>query len=296
MRPRIACLGHQVYFENHFCERQSRFFDVAWFNYDHYASMVYDELIRYRPDVTLIYRPELHDAQYLGRISGFKIGFSTEPLPKISRDGAVLNSSETDRRLAMIKRLQSVGFDRIYHYDQASRSFIERHRLPIDDYAVIPVNTNYFNPRRKQVAKWDVVFLGKATERRSRILGRLKNFNVRFLWVEHGVSSFELVHVFKRAKCILNVHADDIEALAPRVYLAAACGIPVLSDPTGENKFPFSRLVRTADMENLSVELINDCISDIDRSGVMSDSDYLEACVDEISVERFLLNAIEKLI
>lgn len=296
MKPRVACLGHRVYFENHFCELNSRFFEVRWFDYDHYSTSVYNDLRNYRPDITLIYRPELHRSNDLKTISGFKIGFSTEPLPKISADGSLKTSSETDRRLAMISSLERDGYNRIYHYDRGSRSYIEQSRLPIDDYAVIPVNTDYFNPDRARKPKWDILFLGKATERRSRILSRLKNHNLSFLWIEHGVSGSELGKLFKRARCILNIHADDIQALAPRVYLAAACGVPVLTDPTGDEDFPFSRLVRSFDMNDLSLELVESNIDDVVSSGVLSDETYLKACADDISVERFLMNAIEKIL
>ncbi len=298
MRPRVACLGHRVYFENHFCELKSRFFEVAWFDYDHFSNVVYDEIRFYRPDITLVYRPELHRASDLLAIPGYKIGFSTEPLPKIAIDGTVRASTETDRRLAMISHLQKAGFNRIYHYDKGSKSFIERAGLPIDDYAVIPVNTNYFNPQRilKPKPKWDILFLGKATERRSKILSRLKNHNVSFLWIEHGVSGSQLGRLFKRSGCILNIHADDIQALAPRVYLAAACGVPVLTDPTGDSDFPFSKLVRTTDMNELSLNVVKDNVEDVKDSGILSDREYLDKCLDDISVERFLINAINKII
>ncbi|KAB2788085.1 glycosyltransferase family 1 protein [Brucella anthropi] len=296
MKARVACLGHRVYFENHFCELKSRFFDVAWFDYDHFSNTVYRDIRAYRPDVTLIYRPELHKATDLVSISGYKIGFSTEPLPKMAIDGTIKTSSETDRRLAMISQLEKAGYNRIYHYDKGSKSFIELKGLPIDDYAVIPVNTNYFNPSRIPKPKWDILFLGKATERRSRILSRLKNHNVSFLWIEHGVSGSELGKLFKRSRCILNIHADDIQALAPRVYLAAACGVPVLTDPTGDADFPFSRLVRTVNMDELSIDLVMSNVNDVKSSGVLSDRDYLEKCLDDISVERFLMNAINKII
>ncbi|ASV84512.1 hypothetical protein CES85_5307 [Ochrobactrum quorumnocens] len=296
MKTRVACLGHRVYFENHFCELKSRFFDVAWFDYDHFSNVVYDDIRLFRPDITLIYRPELHKAANLTAIPGYKIGFSTEPLPKIAVDGTVKTSSETDRRLSMISHLQKDGFNRIYHYDKGSKSFIEQNGLPIDDYAVIPVNTNYFNPSRMPKQKWDILFLGKATERRSRILSRLKNHNVSFLWIEHGVSGSELGKLFKRSRCILNIHADDIQALAPRVYLAAACGVPVLTDPTGDTDFPFSRLVRTVDMNELSLNVVKYNVEDVKDSGVLSDREYLDRCLDDISVERFLMNTIDKII
>lgn len=296
MKPRVACLGHRVYFENHFCELKSRYFNVAWFDYDHFSTSVYSDLRNYRPDITLIYRPELHAAADLNSFTGYKVGFSTEPLPKITSDGFLKTSSETDRRLAMISNLQREGYNRIYHYDSGSRSYIDKCNLPIDDYSVIPVNTDFFNPTHVRKPKWDVLFIGKATDRRLRILSRLKNHNLSFLWIEHGVSGAELGKLFKRSRCILNIHADDIQALAPRVYLAAACGVPVLTDPTGDTDFPFSRLVRTIDMNELSPDLLKSSVEDVHNSGVLSDKDYLDKCLDEISVERFLMNAIEKIL
>lgn len=292
-KPKVACLGHDIYFENHYCEKSTEKYDVGWFSFDHFSGGYYKELTRFRPDVTLVFRPELHDGVNVKSIPGLKIGFSTEPMPKIS-NGAIQRSSETDRRMRMLEHLNFQAFDAVYHYDQNSSSFAQSLGLRFSGFHRIPINTDLFHPFNKPPANWDVVFVGKATQRRIEILQILKSYNLTFLWIEHGISGKSLAEVFRRSKCILNIHADDITALEPRVYLAAACGVPVLSDPYGNETFPMDDYVRVMNMTDLSVSAIRSTISEIGAATKNQSPKQLSHKLRMMSTEHFVGRLINK--
>lgn len=296
MRPRLACVGHKLYFQNHFCEKSSSVFDVTWIDFDHYSTVHYSRLLDARPDVTLFFRPELHDGMALRAIPGVKIGVSSEPFPKlIGRD--LQRSSETDRRVATFKRLPREAFDRLYHYDVMSKEYCESSGMNFDGYGLLPINIDWFAPARApRKPRWDMVFVGKATPRRQRILDRLKNVNREFLWIEHGVTGRNMAEIFKRSACVVNIHADDIVALEPRVYLAAACGVPVLSEPTGSENYPFKDFVVEQELDELSWDVIDAAVAKVKvRTGSVETAELQER-LRHVSGTQYVLRALREVI
>jgi hypothetical protein len=59
----------------------------------------------------------------------------------------------------------------------------------------------------------------------------LRSSRLTFIWIAHGCHGRMLASLFRRSKIVLNIHADAKDAFEPRVYLAAACGALVLSEP-----------------------------------------------------------------
>lgn len=294
MKQRLACVGHRVYFQNHFCERSSDVFDVTWIDFDHYSTIHYARLREARPDVTVIFRPELHDATALRAIPGVKIGVSSEPFPKlIGRE--LWRSSETDRRLAIFKQLSHDAFDGLYHYDVMSKAYCESAGMRFDGFGPLPINIDWFSPgRAARKPLWDMVFVGKVTPRRQRLLDPLKNVNRDFLWVEHGITGQAMSEIFKRAACVVNIHADDIVALEPRVYLAAACGVPVLSEPTGTSGYPFEDFVVEQALDELSWDIIDAATATVrQRTSGMMVEDFRER-LWQASGTQYVLRALRE--
>jgi len=291
---RVACVGHDIYFKNHFVERSAVGLEVEWFDFDHFTTDFYADLRAFQPDVTLIYRPELHRADQLNSLAGIKIGFSTEPLPKLSFDGEVRRSEEINRRVAVFRDIAWHAFNAVYHYDVASRSFCEKHGYPFAGYRILPVNTDYFAPRWSSRKLWDALFIGKATPRRQRILDRLKIYNRKFLWIEHGINGRELAALFHRARCVINIHADHLVALEPRVYLATAAGVPVLSDPLTTMDFPSAELVHIDDLDNLSFEMIDRAVEKT-AAAAQQISEASGRSPNALSGRAFIVNAIDRL-
>jgi len=96
----------------------------------------------------------------------------------------------------------------------------------------MPIDTEVFHPPQIQRSRpYDVCFVGKATSHRIAVLDFLRSSSLKFLWVAHGVSGRDLAHIFRRSRLVLNIHADGVPALEPRLYLAAACGCQVITEP-----------------------------------------------------------------
>lgn len=228
---RIAAVGHFTYFANHFPEYWEsdpnvRCFDVNEQDYNFLLAVA-----NFRPHLTLFYRPELYPPELVRRIPGKKIGFLSEPLPSLI-DGALIHSDETRVRAAIYQRMDWSTYDAVFYYDEGKRPTVTRLGWPVRDFMPLPIDTRHFKPTARARAI-DVCFVGKATARRMSILDSFRYQRRRFVWIAHGVYGSQLARLFQRSKVVVNVHADNLAALEPRVVLAASCGCAVLTETLG---------------------------------------------------------------
>jgi hypothetical protein len=250
---RYACIGHRVYFENHFIEGHRDRSTVRGFDYDHYSLRPVAELLAFAPDVTLIYRPELYSSSLLRMFPGTKIGFSSEPLPTV-KGAETSSSSETNEREAIYRRLDTTDYDYFFHYDEASATWFNDRGFRVDGYRPLPVDCDTFHPLTTVAKEIDFLFVGKATPHRVRVLDRFRMLPFNFLWIAHGISGRALADVIRRSRCVLNVHADGRKQLEPRILLAAACGTPVVSEPLGVLDFVGQEVVYQRNLTAMSCD------------------------------------------
>jgi hypothetical protein len=290
---RYATIGHKTFFLNHFVEKPNRSGDTsAGFNFNHYSWEFIGDVVNYNPDISLLYRPELYPRQILQAIPGMKIGYSTEPLPKYI-NGKIVRTGETKVRERMYRYLQFNEFHELFHYDINSKSYIEERGWRFSGYRHIPINTDWFNPFYNGKKLWDVVFIGKATDRRNAIMDFLRmSHDVSFLWVAHGVSGYHLSRIFKKSRCVLNIHADDTINFEPRIYLAAACGIPVVSEPVGIIKFPMQENVFFTKMGNIDYDVLVEAVNE-SKKITENTKDNWKMIKRNISVREFMLDVFE---
>lgn len=250
MKPRalrIGVVGHHTWFSNHFPEHWETDTNVLCLDVDEtdYRFMVY--MANFGPDITLFYRPELYPTHYLRLIPGRKIAFLSEPLPYL-KNGRLISSAETDLRVQVYSSMDWQAYDEIIYYDPGKRQTVEALRWPVTSFRPLPIDTHWFKPYRNR-RPIDICFLGKATPRRIAAMDFLRLQKWRFVWVAHGLSGRQLASLFRRSKIVLNIHADALPALEPRVHLAAACGCLVLSEPIGTEVAPFAERVLQYDGE-----------------------------------------------
>ncbi len=226
--PRIVVVGHYAYFANHFPEGWATDKNVLCLDVDEKDYSFLIAAANFKPDIALFYRPELYPERYLKMIGGSRVAFLSEPVPEL-KNGQRFESAETQLRLAVYSRMNWDSFDRVYYYDKSKEAMIGSLGWPITGYRPLPVDTMSFKPGR-MARSFDVCFIGKATPHRIQQLDFLRSLGVRFVWIAHGVSGADLASVFRRSKVVLNVHADGLTALEPRVWLAASCGCVVLSE------------------------------------------------------------------
>ena len=225
---RIVVIGHYTWFSNHFPEGWEDDPLVRCLDVDEsdYSFLIY--AANFRPSITLFYRPELYPPQYLEAIPGRKVAFLSEPLPML-KDGRFLTSSETELRTTVYERMSWNSYHKSIYYDGSKEAAIRALGWPIDRFEPLPIDTSVFKPKGRARAI-DVCFLGKPTKHRIRQLNFLRLAPWRYVWIAHGIYGRALAEVFQRSKVVLNIHADGLPAVEPRIYMAAACGCCVLSE------------------------------------------------------------------
>ncbi|HVN83391.1 MAG TPA: hypothetical protein VMW17_00960 [Candidatus Binatia bacterium] len=252
---RYACIGHRDYFENNFIEGHDSADNIRGFDYDHHSTYPFQCLLAYAPDVTLVFRPELYPARFIQMIPGIRIGFSSEPLPTYDK-GGVERSEQTDIRERVYANVHLVAkcFDLFFHYDRRSAKWFEDRGIRVTGYRHLPIDCSVFHPIGGGERDIDFLFVGKATTYRLGVLDRLRILPFKFQWIEHGIVGNELADLYRRARCVLNVHADGREQFEVRVLMAAACGAAVLSEPLPFDDFPCHEAVRQGDVAGMSTE------------------------------------------
>ena len=249
---RIAVVGPKVYFENHYPEGWEKNADILCLDVDegHYGWL--NIVHNFRPHVTLFYRPELYPAEYVSRIPGFRIAFLSEPVPNLV-DGQLIETDETRLRLLVYNRLAWDCYHWKVFYDPSKQDAIRKIGFPIDEFHELPVNIKWFHPSASSRKRWDITFVGKATPHRNWRLDFLRTAPFRFLWIAHGVSGRELASVFKQSNIVVNIHADGHGATDPRIYLAAACGATVLTEPLSARPRLFQEQIFEIDQWSVDV-------------------------------------------
>ena len=235
---RVAAVGHRTYFENHYPENWKkkdniRCLDVSEGNYSWLII-----LRNFRPHITLFFRPELYPSYYLNHISGVRVALLSEPLPNWTADGFV-TTEETALRLRVYSRMSWRDYHWRMYYDPGKETSASHFGFEIDEFRPLPIDTSVFRQRPTAHRSIDVCFVGKATPHRIAALDFLRNCGLRFLWVAHGVHGRDLARLFQRSSVVLNVHADGVAANEPRLYLAAACGCRVVSEPLSSRPTAF---------------------------------------------------------
>jgi hypothetical protein len=253
---KYACIGHRIFFENHFIDGHDTADNIRGFDYDHFSHEPFLKLLAYAPDVTLIFRPELYTARMLRMLPGIKIGFSSEPLPFYG-DFGMERSEETDIRETVYGQLAANSYDFFFHYDKRSAKWFDDRAIKVTGYRQLPIDCSVFNPMTSGKKDIDFLFVGKPTTHRIDVLKRFTILPFRYQWIAHGVFGRSLAELTRRAHCVLNVHADGRPQFEPRVLLAAACGATVLSEPLGLEDFPCREAVIETNVQYLPTEDLN---------------------------------------
>jgi hypothetical protein len=279
---RVGFVGPHTYFENHFPERWRSRKDILCLDVDEWDYSFLTRMINFRPDITIFYRPELYPKKYLRSISGKKVAFLTEPI----QTAGEVETLESRLRSHVYSRMSWESYDYCYYYDETKRAAVEERGWPIDAYHPLPIDTSAFRPSAGS-RSIDVAFVGKPTPHRVAELDFLRSTDLRFVWVAHGLSGRSLATLFRRSKVVLNIHADEMQSFEPRIYLGAACGCAVLSEPTGQSP----AIMKDSVIEyagSLDYGAIQRAIG-LFHSGVLQESARLQ--IEYLSVDRFVETA-----
>jgi hypothetical protein len=224
---RLAFVGQATYF--HYCALdepadgvEPRFFDYRFG--DDFTS-VGGALRAWEPDAVVAFRPELLPPRALDGVRAVRIGFLTEPLP---RPGGVVHP-DLERRLEDLERIDPDSFDRIVCFDPLITETVERH-VPVWRTQPIPVADRYFAPVAASRGSRRILFTGRSTEHRERLLGPAKHaFELAHL--AHGVTDEHLIAFLREADAGVNLHNEDYPMFENRVCVYLAGGLLLFSEP-----------------------------------------------------------------
>ncbi len=120
------------------------------------------------------------------------------------------------------------------HYDESRVGFLRELGFPVLP-ALLGVNMSQLESLDRDI---DILFFGRASDRRVKFLTRFKERHFNFVWIEHGLSWQDLAKLICRSKIVLNLSADGNDNFEPRVLLALAGGCHVYSEASlGQDLF-----------------------------------------------------------
>jgi hypothetical protein len=177
-----------------------------------------------RPHVVLVFRPEIIPTEAFAGLRAVTLGFLTEPLPR--RSGT---HRDLERRLNELREVDARNFDRIIAFDPLIADTAET-VLPIWRSIPLPVADRYYRPVVALPNKPRVVFIGRSTEHRERLLTPAKHaYDV--LHLAFGVDADELERVLSTTHIGINVHNEPYPSFENRVALHMAAAHLVISEP-----------------------------------------------------------------
>lgn len=230
---KVAFVAQPEYFQCHYGGDLDNLYDVVSFRMtfsgrpeDFRAVMEFDA------DINVFFRGEFVPDPVLESLSGIRVNLSTEPFPKLL-DEEFIYTSDSISRVKTFLGIVDKKFDYIFHYDEASREFLEKQGIHLSGYFPLPIAIQTYRPL--DIAKeHDLFFIGRSTEHRERFFGPLKR-DFDFLHIAHGITGQKLLPYLSSARFAVNVHAEDELSWEPRIQLSLACGTLMVSEPISPN-------------------------------------------------------------
>ena len=221
---KVINVGPIEWFSPHFSYTDS---NITSYNYDplkeNKTLIEFCELVE--PDILFIFRGDLVRAQ-LSKLRGiYQLEFSSEIYP------TNIFSKKRSESVGVSKFMHCLNsinpFSNIYHYDISRAKFFESLNIPMK-YHFLPINTSVY--RENNAKDIDILFFGRASERRKAILDKLKETDLKFVWIENGLDWNELSSFICRSKVIVNITAEDIDNFEPRILLGLANNSCVITE------------------------------------------------------------------
>lgn len=224
---RVAFVGQAVYFEQ--CSLQVPAGGLEPSYLDFRAAAPAEQLIaglkQLDPDVVLVFRPEIVPAGLFDELRAVTVGYLTEPLPR----GADNQHEDLAARMWWLEQVDGGNFDRIVAFDPLIAETAAR-VLPVWRSLPIPVADSLFGEPRERAVPPRLLFLGRSTEHRERLLAPVKRA-YPIVHIAHGLFGEELLRILGRTDVQLNIHNNPYPTFENRVSIAMAAAQLVVSEP-----------------------------------------------------------------
>jgi len=200
----------------------------------------YSALTAFAPDITVVFRGEFMPPAVIERLPGVRIAISTEPMPKWL-DEQWNYTSDSLRRFEKFLKVFERKFDYVFHYDDTSARFFDAQGVRVSGFLPLPIATATYRPLGGPKTR-QIFFLGRSTDHREKILGRLKmDFDVLHLahgWPGEGPRQIDaFLRCLDPFQLCLNIHAEDEISWEPRVQHMLACRCALISEPISPNPY-----------------------------------------------------------
>lgn len=188
---------------------------------------VLDELERFSPDVTIIFRPEIIPEGAFRDLPGAVLGFLTEPLPR--REAGSVSHRDLESRLRNLKRIDILNVDRVISFDPLiARSASEA--VPVWRSIPLPVADRFFAPVGPETRGTQALFVGRSTPHREEFLAEAKEGG-DVLHLAFGVDADHLQELMGDHEVAINVHNEPYPTFENRVCFHLAAGQLLISEP-----------------------------------------------------------------
>lgn len=249
---KIAFVGQRTYFESASLSTQTNLIEPYFLDFRSGtdSSSLLARLFQLKPDVMIVFRPEIYPNSIFSEINALKIGWFTEPTIRLNQNtntqqyshpieefDVELNSRLVDaaindltRRFEQTKELDSSQFDLYISYDPYVAESINSQIVPIWKSLPLPVDDLYFSdPKNSQVPP-RIGFFGRPTEHRDQYLNKfLHEFDIRYF--AHGVFGNDMKMAFENLEVGINIHNERYLNYENRVSLHLAASHLVISEP-----------------------------------------------------------------
>ncbi len=179
----------------------------------------------FAPHVVVVFRPEVLPAGLLADLPAARLGFLTEPIPR-TRGAA---HPDLRRRLAELAAVDPANVDRVVTFDPMTAD-TAGDVLPVWRSLPLPVSDRYFGPVGDPLGRPRVLFVGRSTPHRERVLTPSKHaFDL--LHLAFGVHAERLEAALREHDVGINLHNEPYPSFENRVLLHLAAGHLVITEP-----------------------------------------------------------------
>ena len=182
-------------------------------------------LKRFRPDVVVVFRPEIIPPGAFDGIDALTVGFLTEPIPRNSGEP----HPDLERRLDDLRAVDPSNFDRIVSFDPLVATTAAR-IVPVWRSLPLPVADRFFLEPRERRMTPSILFTGRSTPHREAFLGSAKHF-YDVIHLVHGVTDDRLIEFLGEVDVGLNLHNEPYPSFENRVCVYTAAGLVVVTEP-----------------------------------------------------------------
>ena len=228
-RPlRLAFVGQRTFFEVCALGDEQPDIETQFLDFRKHgdAGALRRQLDDLRPDVVVVFRPEVVPAGTFEGLEAATLGFLTEPIP---RDAAGRHH-DLERRRWELSQVDAISFDRVVSFDPLIASTAEE-ILPVWRSLPLPVSDRLYRDVEPIAGRPRVLFVGRSTPHREQMLATAKERHPDLRHEAFGIGREELSSLMAAHDVGINLHNDTYWSFENRVCLHLAAGHLVLTEP-----------------------------------------------------------------